>query len=139
LGELTNSEIVPVNHHLAVLDEDGIIIFVNKAWRQFADANGLVWNNYGVGKSYLDVCECADGDSAIEAHEAFEGIHGVMANKQKEWSLEYPCHSPTEHRWFFMYVFKYEDNCDFHTAVIHMNITGRKRGEHKLRNLCRTL
>ena len=120
-----------MNHHLAVLDDDGIIIFVNKAWRQFADANGLEWNDYGVGRSYLDVCQCADGESAIEAYDAFEGIHGVMANQQKEWSLEYPCHSPAERRWFFMYVFRYEDDCNFRTAIIHMNITGRTLDEQK--------
>jgi hypothetical protein len=62
-----------------------------------------------------------------------------MANKQKEWSLEYPCHSPVEHRWFFMYVFKYKYNSNFRTAVIHMNITDRERDEQKLRNLYGTL
>jgi PAS domain-containing protein len=127
-------EIVTVHHHLAVLDENGIIIFVNKAWRQFADANGLVWDDYGVGRSYLEVCEVAEGDNAIEARAALKGIHGIMTNQQEEYSLEYPCHSPAEQRWFFMYVFRYEDNCKVHIVVIHMNITGQMLAEEKLQN-----
>lgn len=116
-----------MRHHLAVLDEAGLIITVNKAWRQFADANGLAWDDYGVGRNYLEVCEFAEGDNAIEAGAALEGILEVMTNRQDEWSLEYPCHSPAERRWFFMYVFRYEDNGNLRTAVIHMNITGRYR------------
>jgi hypothetical protein len=132
-------EIFTVRHHLAVLDENGIIVFVNKAWCQFAETNGLDWDDYGVGRSYLEVCEFAEGDNAIEARAALEGIHGVMTNQQNEWSLEYPCHSPDERRWFFMYVFRYEDNVNFRTAVIHMNITGRKLDEEKLQNSYDTL
>ena len=54
-----------MRHHLAVLDEAGLIITVNKAWRQLADANGLAWDDYGVGRNYLEVCEFAEGDNAI--------------------------------------------------------------------------
>jgi len=128
-----------VRHHLAVLDEDGLIITVNKAWCQFADANGLIWDDYGVARNYLEVCECAEGDSVIVARAALRGIQGVMTNQQDDWSLEYPCHSPAERRWFFMYVFGYEDNGNFRTAVIHMDITGRKLKEEKLQNSQDTL
>jgi hypothetical protein len=132
-------EIVTVHYHLAVLDEDGIIISVNEAWRKFAEANGLSWDDYGVGRSYLKVCEFAEGDNAIEARAAFKGIHGVMTNRQNEYSSEYPCHTPAERRWFFMYVFRYEDNCKAHIVVIHMNITAQKLYEEKLQNSHNTL
>ena len=128
-----------MHHHLAVLDEDGIIISVNEAWRKFADSNGLVWDDYGVGRSYLKVCEFAEGDNAIEARAALKGIHGVMTNRQNDGSLEYACHSPAERRWFFMYVFRYEDKGNFRTAIIHMNITAQKLYEEKLQNSHNTL
>ena len=137
--QFLQSTIDVVHSHLAILDEDGFIMTVNKAWRQFADANGLAWDDYGVGRNYLAVCEFAVGDYAIEAPAAFKGIYGVMTNQQNEWALEYPCHSPAERRWFFMYVFRYEDNGNFRTAVIHMNITGRKLDEEKLQNSHDTL
>jgi hypothetical protein len=80
------------------------------------------------------VCEFDEGDNAIEARAALKGIHGIMTNQQEEYSLEYPCHSPAEQRWFFMYVFRYEDNCKVHIVVIHMNITGQMLAEEKLQN-----
>ena len=123
-----------MHHHLAILDEEGTIISVNKAWCLFADANGLDWNDYGVGRNYLEICETAVGDGVNEARAAFESIHGVITKQQNESSLEYPCHSPTERRWFFMYVFRYEDCGNLCTAVIHMNVTDQKLGEEKLRN-----
>ena len=123
-----------MHHHLAILDEKGIIIFVNKAWCKFADANGLVWDDYGIGRNYLEVCETAVDDGVNEALAAFEGIHGVITNQQNESSLEYPCHSPNERRWFFMYVFKYEDCRNSCTAVVHMNISGQKLDKKKLQS-----
>jgi hypothetical protein len=122
-----------------VLDEDGVIMFVNKAWCQFAEANGLAWDDYGVGRSYLEVCDVADGDNAIESRAALNGIHGVLTNQQDDYSLAYPCHSNDEQRWFFMYVFRYEDNCKVHIAVVHMNISGQMLAEGKLQNFHGTL
>jgi hypothetical protein len=132
-------ELVTVHHHIAVLDKDGIIIYVNKAWRQFAEVNGLAWDDYGVGRSYLEICEFAEGDNAIEARAALKGIHGVMTNQLDEYSMEYPCHSHAEQRWFFMYVFRYEDNCKVRIAVVHMNITGQMLAGEKLQNSHGTL
>jgi PAS domain-containing protein len=51
--QLLQAAIDAVHSHLAILSEDGLIITVNKAWRQFADANGLAWDDYGVGRNYL--------------------------------------------------------------------------------------
>ena len=126
------SAIDVVPSHLAILDEDGLIITVNKAWRQFADANGLAWGDYGVDRNYLEVCEFAVGDYAVEAPAAFKGIQGVMTNQQNDFSLEYPCHSPAEQRWFLMYVASLEDNRNFRILVTHLNITGRKLAEEAL-------
>jgi len=51
-----------------------VIISVNEAWRKFAEANGLSRDDYGAGRSYLKVCEFAEGDNAIESRAAFKGI-----------------------------------------------------------------
>ena len=43
--------------HIAVLDDAGTIVAVNRAWRMFAEANGFVGNGFGVGSNYLAVCD----------------------------------------------------------------------------------
>ena len=132
--QFLQSTIDVVHSHLAILDENGFIMTVNKAWRQFADANNLAWDDYGVGRNYLAVCEFSVGDYAVEAPAAFNGIYGVMTNQQNEFSLEYPCHSPAERRWFLMYVNRIGDNGNSHMLVNHVNITDRKLAEETMQN-----
>ena len=44
---------LPAN--IALLDAGGTIVDVNDAWRNFADENGFIGSNYGVGDNYLAV------------------------------------------------------------------------------------
>jgi len=60
--------------HIALIDADGIILAVNESWRRFATANDLQGSDFGVGQSYIVVCERARGDYSEEAHAAALGI-----------------------------------------------------------------
>lgn len=42
---------------LVVLDNSGVIVYVNRAWKQFADTNALAMENYGIGCNYLAYCD----------------------------------------------------------------------------------
>lgn len=60
-------------------------------------------NHIGVGSNYLEVCQRAIGARASDtplAEQAHAGILAVLADKLPSYSLEYPCHSATEQRWF---------------------------------------
>ncbi|MEK9701697.1 MAG: metal-dependent phosphohydrolase, partial [Deltaproteobacteria bacterium] len=39
--------------HLAILNEQGVIVAVNDAWRRFGIANQYEDPNWGVGRNYL--------------------------------------------------------------------------------------
>jgi len=54
-----------ISAHVAVLNEAGEIIYVNEAWKRFADNNSLRASNYGVGTSYLNVCDTDEGTSPL--------------------------------------------------------------------------
>ncbi|HEY5139426.1 MAG TPA: PAS domain-containing protein, partial [Methylococcales bacterium] len=91
---------------IAVLDGQGVIVAVNNAWRQFANENSeLKCSPDMLGVSYLDVCKNACylsfGDEAIAAQ---TGIEAVLAGEMEAFHLEYPCHSPSQQRWFHMKV-----------------------------------
>jgi CheY-like chemotaxis protein len=92
-----------VRGHIAILDERGTILSVNEAWRRFGQANGLNEADFCVGTNYLEVCEKAQAATGL-AHDAAEGIRAVMSGTRMEFFLEYPCHSPSEPRWFVMRV-----------------------------------
>ena len=119
--------------HIALLDTQGRIISVNEAWRRFAGANALQSPGYGIGLNYLEICDSARGDDASEAQQAAAGIRSVLDGAAKSFSIEYPCHSPTEQRWFLMTVTPLADDHPNGAVVMHLNITERKRAEEALR------
>ncbi|HUC83571.1 MAG TPA: PAS domain S-box protein, partial [Candidatus Acidoferrales bacterium] len=118
--------------HIAILDEQGVIIAANAAWNQFARQNNLPGTNYGLGVNYLRVCESAVGDSADEALAVAQGIRDVMAGHCSEFLREYPCHSPQEQRWFMVRVTRFATEGPVRVVVAHENITLRKKAEEEL-------
>ncbi|HRG47434.1 MAG TPA: ATP-binding protein [Leptospiraceae bacterium] len=121
-----------LSQHLVVLDANGFIITVNKAWKNFALENGCSPEINFIGMNYIDVCSKApDYANGEEADEANKGIRSVMNGDLPEYSLEYPCHSPTEKRWFLMRVRPVLDQGKG-VVITHANITERKLIEESL-------
>ncbi|NDY95733.1 chemotaxis protein CheR [Wenzhouxiangella sp. C33] len=116
--------------HIAVLEVDGNIALVNEAWRRFARANGdpdLVHS--GPGSNYFRACRADGGeDEEGSASAAAAGLKNVLEGSRTEFSLRYPCHSPTEQRWFVMNVAPVNQG-PFAAVVSHINITDWYRSE----------
>lgn len=115
--------------HIAILDENGVILEVNSAWRQFADENGFRDPSYGVGSNYLAVCDTAMVD---EARAVARGIRDVLRLTTNEFYLEYPCHSPSERRWYVVRVSRFEWYGHVRLIVAHQNVTELKRVQIEL-------
>ncbi len=128
---------LPAN--IALLDTAGMITSVNVAWRRFASANVLHGAGYGVGLNYLDICDHAQGDDSFEARQAAAGVRSVLRGAVESFSIEYPCHSPTERRWFLLKVAPLAGNGANGAVVMHLDITVRKLAEQRLQDLNATL
>jgi putative nucleotidyltransferase with HDIG domain len=125
--------------HVALLDEIGTIAAVNQAWRQFADANGSKLPDYGVGCNYLEMLrhsvECAGAEgAALDTERQFgrtvvDGICSVLDGSCPKFQLEYPCHSPSEERWFLLTVTPFTPGAQVKVVVSHENITPLKQAE----------
>jgi PAS domain S-box-containing protein len=118
--------------HVAIIDETGAIVAVNKAWRDFSRANGVDPQNYAEGANYLRACDSAAGPYSEEAAPFAEGIRSVLSGQREEFELEYPCHSPSERRWFIARVTPFEGGDPPRGVVAHENITKRKLAEERL-------
>ena len=118
---------------LCVLDENGTILDVNTAWRRFADENPPVPFGYAVGVNYLEVCDNATGPKSEEAAPFAEGVRSVMRDEVDGFSLEYPCHSSENARWFVGRVTRFPSNGVLRLVITHEDITTRKLAEEKLR------
>lgn len=115
--------------HVAVLDAEGRIIGVNEAWERFARANGATSESmYGIGANYLEVCRRAFGVDSAEAAPAKVGISRVLRGEVPSFSLEYPCHSPLEQRWFLLHASPLRP-AGRGVVVAHTDISERKRAE----------
>jgi two-component system CheB/CheR fusion protein len=123
-------EAVPAS--LAVLDSQGVIIGTNQAWHEFAHLNGATDEAIGKGANYLTVCDvaAAAGDSGAAAFA--KGMREVMSGKTKRFSMEYPCHSPDEQRWFVGYVTAFQGNGPHSVVIAHVDISERKRAEETI-------
>ena len=125
-----------IDDQIAVLDAHGVILAVNAAWRAFAEKNGAPkWGAQVVGTDYLRVCEAAGNTlEATDGANAHAGILAVIAGDLPEFGCEYPCHSPTEARWFQMRVTPLTGPRRG-VVVAHKNITASRLAEAHLRNL----
>ncbi len=121
--------------HICVLDETGRIVTVNQAWRAFASANPPLCANIAEGANYLAVCDAATGQDAEDAAAFAAGIREVMRGEKEKFSLEYPCHSPHEKRWFIGHVTRFAGVGPTYVVVSHENITERKRAEEEREKL----
>jgi PAS domain S-box-containing protein len=119
--------------HIALLNAHGRIVSVNDTWRRFADANVVQDPGYGIGSNYLEVCDGARGAGSLEAHEVADGIRAVLDGAARNFSIEYPCHSPVEQRWFLLSVTPLAENLPNGVVVMHVDITAEKKTEESLR------
>ncbi len=120
-----------LSSYIAVLDSNGIIVESNKSWRNFAfDTSEETAVNSDVGKQYLDVCwACMCGVDKEWADDAARGIHTVLEKDLREFTLEYPLHSPLEQRWFVLRATLLKESSDHAVVVSHTDITDRKLAE----------
>jgi anti-anti-sigma factor len=92
-----------VGVEIALLDADGVIVWVNSAWRAFTAANGGEPAAAGPGVSYLDVCAAAAGDLVTARVEAAIR-RALTGDLPGSFTIEVPCHSPRTARWFDMLI-----------------------------------
>ncbi len=118
--------------HLCVLDERGLILATNRAWNDFAATNPPTPSNYGPGTNYLAICDATTGDDQPYAQAFAAGLRAVLSARQSSFSLEYPCNSPTQQRWFLAQVNRFPGDGPVRAVVAHEDLTGRKLAEDAL-------
>jgi diguanylate cyclase (GGDEF)-like protein len=117
---------------ICVVDPEGIIFAVNRAWKQFTadNSSGQVLDHIGV--NYLNVCRHSVGPASEEAPDFVSGLRAVLGGEREFFQIEYPCHSPKEMRWFLARISPLRrrsgstGHANIGAVVSHMNITDRK-------------
>ncbi|MFC6989854.1 sensor histidine kinase [Haloplanus sp. GCM10025708] len=105
------------------------MVYTNLQWREFARENDLVGDPSTLGENYLDVCDAAADAGDEDAREIAAGLRDLLAGDEESFSFEYPCHSPTQRRWFLMYAATYAVGGERYVQVSHLDVTDRKESE----------
>ncbi|MBT9493090.1 MAG: diguanylate cyclase [Paucibacter sp.] len=123
--------------HICVLDERGVIVKVNRAWREFAAANGGHAELCCEGSDYLVACASAlhHGADAVQAgaEEFTFKLKEVLAGRLDSFQLEYPCPSPKLTRWFLARVSRVADADPPRVVIAHDSVTELKLVQETLR------
>ena len=139
LETLARDVLNALTSHIAVLDRNGVIVAVNEAWRRFAAENGAPDPACYIGADYLAVCErSAATDPDGTAKSALHALRAVMHGETESCSMEYPCLSPHEERWFCLRATR-SSGVEPALIVSHEDITLRRQSENAVRETERTL
>ena len=136
LQRFTRSVLDGLTAHVCVIDQTGVILTVNRAWLEFAAANGGSPGELQAGANYLEVCEAAaDRETAggVEARRFVTLLREVLIGQRQHFQFEYPCHSPEEKRWFVVRVSRMEVSDPPSYIVAHDNVTALKLAQEALR------
>jgi two-component system, chemotaxis family, CheB/CheR fusion protein len=113
---------------VAFIDRDGTIRMVNREWERFGEMNSgsdgaepqLLTSN--VGSNYFQACE---GDE--DGQRMIDGFKLVLSGEAESFSMEYPCDTPTEKRWFLARCTATHDLSE--AVVVHFDVTARRNIE----------
>jgi len=135
MERFTHGVLDALTSHIAVLNSTGIIVFTNRAWREFVQRNEQPPERVSEGMDYLGVCQQAEimGDEAAAVAAAL--IRDLISGHRMAGSFEYPCHSSQEERWFICRGTRFSGDGSVHVVMLHTDITERVQGEEELRRL----
>jgi DNA-binding CsgD family transcriptional regulator len=121
-----------ITAHVAILDETGLILETNRAWKDFGMANGIRIEPSCIGLNYLETCDRASKEPFDEPAVIAAGIRQVFRSEIEEFFVDYPCHSPTEERWFALRVVRFRAPELNRAVMSHENITPLMRAHRDL-------
>jgi diguanylate cyclase (GGDEF)-like protein/PAS domain S-box-containing protein len=103
---------------VCVLDDQGLILAVNKAWRQFGVDNSVSPTTVWEGMDYLSASEHASTDVDFA-----ERLRDVLAGRTPHFQYDYPCHSPTTQRWFIARVSRIVGGTRARVVITHDDVS----------------
>ena len=125
--------------HIALVDTEGMVVFVNRSWRRYASVNELAHPDICVGQNYLEMCERAVGPCCEEAMQAVPGIRRVLQGQVPDFTIAYHGESPIGRRWFQLTATALQGEQLAGAVIVHDDITDRRQGEQALALAHRTV
>src|SRR5215212_7206074 len=101
------------------LEDLPVIVGVNERWKQFGRSNGFSAPDFGIGLNYLGVCERAFGATS----KLVRNLKALLSGDLVALTQAYPCHSPTERRWFILIGLPLATGRPTGAAILHIHVS----------------
>jgi len=112
--------------HAAVVDQNGVIIAVNQAWRDLFKSTGFQEKFIAEGVNYVDICERSDGGHLTGGESFGVGLRAVLDRHMDRFELEYFSIEKENIRWFLGKVNGLDINGMRYAFVLHQDISDYK-------------
>lgn len=76
--ELARTVLNSLSAHIAILDDKGVILEINRAWQTYSVRSGMPETYDYRGVNYLSVCDAATGSAAEDAGKVAKGIRAAI-------------------------------------------------------------
>ncbi len=125
--------------HIAILDETGKVLAVNKRWKEFTETYGGCLHRIMSTIDCSARCaqateECAAGALVFETE-----VRAVMRRERESFEMEYVCRALDQPRWFRMGVTRFEGDGAARIVVAHADITEQKAAAAQIEAMHREL
>ena len=131
--ELAQTVLNSLSAHIAIIDESGVILETNTAWREYSIRSGMPETYEDKGVNYLAVCDATKGSDTGDASAVADGIRAVISGDLKEFLYDYPCHSEDGPHWYYMRAIRMAGPGPIRVVVSHEEITALKLAEEALK------
>jgi signal transduction histidine kinase/DNA-binding NarL/FixJ family response regulator len=123
---------------IAVVDSDGTILAVNRAWEEFQDVKAETGiPRARVGDNYLHLLQELAAQGTAAARRSIETIHTVTSGERAYASLDYQFNVGSSTRWFLMRIVRMEGSA--HVVISHQDITDQMMAHVALEDAHRRL
>ena len=132
-GTLIKTVFNSLSANIAIIDEKGVILETNQAWRDYANVNQMEGTHDSIGVNYLSLCDATTGKEAGDARKVAAGIRAVIRGEIKEFMYDYPCDGPDGRHFYYVRAVRVVGERPIRVVVSHEDITALKLAEEELR------
>lgn len=116
--------------HIALLDEAGTVIYVNRIWRETAAQSGIPGAAAGIGSNYIALCDEAISAGDIAPRHITEGIRSALSGRSGAVPFDYRSSLETDS--WFRFLVEPIDGDHRGVVVMHVDITAFKLTQMEL-------
>ncbi len=111
----------------AVVDEAGTILYVNRAWHEFAVQHGFPTDLNGIGHNFLEARRQSSDTATSESAAIAAGVEQVLMGQATEFQKVYLSSGPIDERWIRIHVDRFDLPGNRYVMVSREDITESKQ------------